>query len=389
MAKSLWSWGGARVRVLIVLPNLNGGGAQRMALDLAEGLVSGGDDVALCTAGFPGDFGDEAHEFVLHSMDRRITVRTLPTFLRLVLTAISSDQPDVILSHLLPTNLLLLALARFRMVRVPVAVVEHNHLSAAEDLESYGRVRRLLRRWMIRACFPAAAAVVGVSSRVSDDLQARLPQCVRVQTIPNGVNVEGIRAAASSATLESETIARFPRPVIVAAGRLVAAKGFDDLLAAFARFRSEQQRVGAPSGTLVILGKGPLQTELEQYAERLGIHDAVHFFGFVANPWAAMRSCDLFVLGSRHEGFGLVVAEAVALGLPVVATDCEAGPAEILSGNLRARLVQVGDSDAMARAMAALLGDQSAPTAMRLPEQFTVRTMVQNYRLLLRDVVDR
>src|SRR5690606_31705148 len=98
-------------------------------------------------------------------------------------------------------------------------------------------------------------------------------------------------------------------------------------------------------------GHGPLRNELETQIGNLGLQGHVAMPGFVDTPFAHLASAALFVLSSRHEGFGNVIAEALACGTPVVSTDCKHGPAEILDGGRFGALVPVGDTPAMASAI--------------------------------------
>ena len=108
-----------------------------------------------------------------------------------------------------------------------------------------------------------------------------------------------------------------------------------------------------------------LRAELQALANALGIGDAVAMPGFCANPMAAMSRAAALVLTSHSEGFGNVLAEALACGCPVVSTDCPAGPREILDGGRYGRLVPVGDVDALAAALAATLDDPPDPQRLR------------------------
>jgi glycosyltransferase involved in cell wall biosynthesis len=90
---------------------------------------------------------------------------------------------------------------------------------------------------------------------------------------------------------------------------------------------------------------------LEQFAAELGIRDAVHFIGYCANPFPYVRAADALVLSSRYEGFGMVLGEAMALGTPIVSTDCPTGPHDLLDGGVAGLLVPVGDVDAMEAAL--------------------------------------
>ena len=133
-------------------------------------------------------------------------------------------------------------------------------------------------------------------------------------------------------------------PFLCAVGRLVHQKGFDTLIAAFARLPNKQIH-------LVILGEGNLRTSLINQATELGVSARVHLPGFVKNPMAVVvRSC-LFVLSSRWEGFGNVLVEALATGVPIVATDCPGGPSWILEDGAHGQLVSIEDPDALTSAI--------------------------------------
>jgi glycosyltransferase involved in cell wall biosynthesis len=135
---------------------------------------------------------------------------------------------------------------------------------------------------------------------------------------------------------------------------------------------------------LVLVGQGPLQDELTALARELGISDRVVFAGWQENPFAWMANADLFVLSSRFEGFGNVVIEAMACGLPVVSTDCPSGPSEILAGGDTGILVPVGNARALADAMCAVLEDgnlraQLADKSRRRVPEFDISVIGRQY----------
>lgn len=163
-------------------------------------------------------------------------------------------------------------------------------------------------------------------------------------------------------------------PVILGAGRLVPQKDFETLLQAVASLRT------AVPARLIILGDGPERGRLAQRAAELGIADHVDMIGHVNDPMPYMARADLFVLSSRYEGAGLVLAEALGLGCPVVATDCAYGPAEILEGGALGLLAPVGDARALANAIRATLGSRVAPDiAASVRERFSARRAAQAY----------
>jgi glycosyltransferase involved in cell wall biosynthesis len=128
-----------------------------------------------------------------------------------------------------------------------------------------------------------------------------------------------------------------------------------------------------------------LKTDLEDLARRLGIADDVAFPGFVDNPYCWLSRARLFALSSRVEGFGMVLAEALALGVPVVATDCPSGPREILQGGRYGALVPVGDPGALAAAMtAALAGPRPDPSTLKeAAADYTVEAATRRYLAVL------
>jgi glycosyltransferase involved in cell wall biosynthesis len=181
-----------------------------------------------------------------------------------------------------------------------------------------------------------------------------------VHVIPNPVSTS-LRAnggaSVDAANVASETDDRVRH--VIAMGRLDAQKGFDLLLRAFAACRDRR-----PDWKLTILGEGEERQRLQALATQLGVAPHVRFPGTVADPTPALRGADLFVLSSRFEGFPNALLEAMALGLPVIATDCASGPGRIVRDDVDGLLVPSEDATALAAAMAALMDDE--PRRLRL-----------------------
>jgi glycosyltransferase involved in cell wall biosynthesis len=156
-------------------------------------------------------------------------------------------------------------------------------------------------------------------------------------------------------------------------GRLEQQKDFPTLIHAFAKVRQMQ------TAKLVILGSGREEKKLLSLVNELDLSEDVAMLGFVENPYAYMAKSAIFVLSSAWEGFGNVVAEALAAGAPVVSTNCPSGPAEILDNGKYGELVSVGDSQAMAEAiLRVLLGEIKSVDSDWL-EQFKLETVAQKY----------
>lgn len=140
----------------------------------------------------------------------------------------------------------------------------------------------------------------------------------------------------------------------VAVGRLTEQKDFASLIAAFAMVHR-----AAPDATLTIYGEGPLRAGLAQQITKLGLNDVVRLPGISPTPQDWITKADIFVLSSQYEGFPNVLAEAMCAEIPVISTDCDWGPSELITDGETGRLVAPGDVSALGTAMLDLLKDPS------------------------------
>lgn len=225
-----------------------------------------------------------------------------------------------------------------------------NTLSQA--LAGRSGLRRKLRYGPIRRLYPRANGIIASSIGVAEDIIAISgidPAKVHVASNPV------VTPALQSQALATPTHVWFHDggpPVVISVGRLTRQKDFPTLLRAFAIVRAQRAL------RLLILGEGEERAALTRLVRELGLEGCVDLPGFNDNPYAHMAHAALFVLSSAWEGFGNVLVEAMALGLPIVSTDCRSGPREILGEGEYGRLVPVGDEAAMAPA---IIGTIDAP----------------------------
>ena len=200
---------------------------------------------------------------------------------------------------------------------------------------------RALARWL----YPLSDGVVAVSRGVAEDLVKVVPGIRdKVTVICNPVDLHGIRRL-SQMEPDHPWFIGSQSQVVLAVGGLKTVKDFATLVRAFAEVRRTRPL------KLVILGDGPERGRLEALVSELGLSGDVSLPGFTANPYACMRRSAVFVLSSVTEGFPNVLLEALACGCPVVSTDCQSGPDEILEGGKWGELVPVGNPGALAAAM--------------------------------------
>jgi glycosyltransferase involved in cell wall biosynthesis len=172
-------------------------------------------------------------------------------------------------------------------------------------------------------------------------------------------------------------------PLVLGIGRLSREKGFDLLICAAAEARRPFR--------LILLGEGPGGKGLRELAGRLGVADRVEFPGFQGNPYAWLRAAAAFVLPSRYEGFPNSLLEAMALGVPCVATRCPTGPEEIVTDDVDGLLVPVEDPGALAAAIDRLLGDPELRERLGRAARERVRAydapgMVRRFESLIEEV---
>ena len=367
------------VRLAVFIPFSFGRGVERVNVTLAQAMAARGIEVDVVTARAKGPYFDELNgKTRLIDLGVSKTVAGLPGLVRYLKQA----RPKTMLSA--PDSGSLVALWARRLAGAECRSVVATHAVLSRSLAQKSWLNRTLFRSLLHHTYLQADAVVAVSEQAADDLAvlSRLPRS-NIQVITNPVVSDELERAAEEtvdhpwfvqASSEGRDV-----PVILSVGRLNKEKNYESLLRAFARLRQKK------AARLVILGDGAEKEALAGLAFELGIAGDVDLHGFVGNPYAYMANADLFVLSSHYEALPTVLIEAMACGCPVVAVDCPGGVREILDHGRYGRLTPVGDEDALADAMIAILNEPSdlAPMKRRALD-FHVDRVVERYR----DVLD-
>ncbi len=328
------------LHVALVIPSLTIGGAERFVCELARRWRLRGHEVSVITwwprsadvlEVPPGvrrvalDVGAKSRN-VVHAVvqaGRRVLA---------LRRALAQLRPDVVVSFLHHTNEATIMAASG--TGVPVFVCERSDPRHDHFTRHWALLRRVL--------YPRAAGVVVQTESVAAWARSF---CPRVHVIPNFVE--------RPPCLARPGVDRGSR-TLVAMGRLASEKGFDLLIEAFARI------AGAfGEWSLTILGEGPERGRLESLVAARGLQGRVSMPGRTAQPELALAGAHAFALPSRHEGFPNVLLEAMACGLPVVAFNCQSGPAEIITDGHDGVLVPTGDVRALAIALARVLGSSA------------------------------
>ncbi len=358
--------------IAFFLPGLHGGGAERIVVNLTQGITERGLPVDLVLAAAEGAFLDQVPPGV-RLVDLRAarvlrSLRPLAGYLR-------RERPRVLVSSLSHANLVALWAARLAGRSTPVVVTEHNTMS--QSALEQGLLERGLWPPLLRTFYRWASHVVAVSQGAADDFArtSGIPRD-RVQVVYNPVITPAMMALARQAP-DHPWFAPGQPPVILGVGRLTRQKDFPTLIRAFADVRRRR------TGRLVILGEGEDRPGLEALVGDLGLADDVALPGFRDNAMAYMARSALFVLSSAWEGLPTVLIEALAAGTRVVSTDCPSGPREILQEGRLGTLVPVGDAAALTGAMVDALDRPSGTVPLDALAPFTRDAAVDNYLRLI------
>lgn len=348
------------MRIVIVIPNLGAGGAERVVTMLAGAWTDRGHRVTVATIdGTRPDFYDLDPRVERVTLDGapRAVERMLGRLTRIwpLRRFLAASHPDVVVSLITVTNLLTLVAAAG--LGIPIVV--------NEQLDPRQHRIPALMKVARDVLYRRAAALVVLTEGVADWARTRIGSRV-VHVIPNFARQAPSRRPAGGCGSRR----------IVAIGRLVPQKGFDMLLDAFATCVSLR-----PGWTLQILGEGSDGAELAARARALGISDLVELPGVVSDPERRLARAEIFALSSRYEGFPLALAEAMAAALPVVAFDCPTGPSELVRHEVDGLLVTPGDVRAFAEALGRLMDDPDlrerlSARAPEVTERFSVDRVV-------------
>lgn len=362
------------MKVTLVMPGLDIGGVERVMLQLAEGLTQNGINVDLVVINTAGKMrNDVPKEVQLVDLNAPRVLLSIPQLIKYLLNI----RPDVIISAKDYQNIIVLIAVKLSGIVTKVIVTTHVDVSV--DWKQDSGFKQKFIKHLVTLCYPWADHIVAVSSGAADGLASMTGLSrSKIKTIYNPIITQKLFELADEA-VEDKIFMQENPPIILGVGRLTKQKDFETLIRAF--FLILQVR----NARLVIIGDGGERPRLENIIRELGLEDNTYMPGFVDNLYAYMKRPAVFVLSSAWEGFPTVLVEAMALGTPVVSTNCPSGPSEILEDGRWGPVVPVGNQDALAKAILYVLEHPLPKDAlMKRAKEFSSKRSVENYMQLIK-----
>ena len=375
--------GDARRRICFVLPSLDGGGAERVAVQLLNGL-----DAALCDRSM---FLFARQGPYLSELDPAITIASADAASRwgrwrALREHVARARPEIVMVFLSYYS----ALSAVRAANTGAKVIFNlgtpmSAFLSDADYRWRGRWRKAAFVAATRFGYGAADLIVATSRGVADDLTANFgvdPGRIRIRANP--VDLDRVRAAIAE-PIDAALLPPGDAPLIVAAGRLADVKNYPLMIEAFAALR------GRLPARLCILGEGQLEQPLRQMIAARDLGGSVSLAGFQRNPWQYIARADVFLLTSRYEGFGNVLIEAMGCGVPVIAT-ASPGTRDIVTEGVDGLLVDAHTPNAIADRLFRVLSDRAYRDQLRAgaahsAEYFGLQKVAGRYDTMLREAV--
>ena len=369
-----------KIQFLIPLPT--GGGAEKVVLHILQHLDRNKFAPGLIlferknnlSPDLPADIRVE----VLKNKRSRFG---LQYFIFLKLTSLlKKEKPDALVSFMWYPNAVALAANSIGRLNLKVIVSERSSTAIFE-----GKLMDFLRRLVIRTLYPKANMIVAPSQGIADDLYLRYGiSKKKLKVIHNPLDTNVILKKAGE-PLEHPWYGK-GESIIIAIGRLGQEKGFSFLIRAVAHLAREGTRC-----KLIILGEGTEKENLQRLVKELSLEDTVSMPGFLENPYKYLSRSTVFVLSSLYEGFPNVLLEALALGVPSIATRCPTGPEEIIIDGVSGILVEPASEEAMADAIKRVLSDAElrkklAEGGRKRAEDFSVEKIIKEYEAAIDEV---
>lgn len=373
--------------LLFLITSLSGGGAERVLVDILKGINKKLFNVHLAVEKLEGEYlpliPDDIQTIVLSKENSLSPIKRI----KLLNSVIEEYAIDVAIGFMQGPNKTIMRSKLLSKNNYKTILTEHNNPKLNYH-KSSSYLIKALRVFEMKFLYKKSDKIITVSEGIKNFLvdQWSIKQ-EKITVIYNPVDIKKIRNKLKE-NVEFDWGALQNFKIIIAIGRLVEQKGYQDLLNVF-----KIVKTSVPS-KLLILGKGPLENELRNLATELGLIDDLYMLGFVDNPWTFLKNSDLYLSTSKWEGFHLTIVESMACGTLPVATDCNYGPREIIENNVDGLLVPVNKVEVIASEVIKILNDDKrrkkmAKMAISKPEKFYLNKIVAKYEKTIRETLNR
>lgn len=368
---------------IFFLPNLARGGVARTVACLAEGLAAKKINVTVVIL---HEQLEQLNE--LQPGRIRCLLPGVPAYAKALFFAplalirlfkLLKAQPGATVSaHGLLPNLMVAACKHLLRAQLDYVGFQHDSPSG-----HYASASGLVKKRILQWSFRRSKVVACVSRGVSEELiKERVCSASKTVVLYNGHNITRIRELAHGGVSPAfQELRPHYSHVALMIGRLAPQKDYDTAI--------QVARILAPERVAIaVIGDGPELSRLQEVVQKEGVSN-FYFLGARSNPFPELANSDLLLLTSLHESFGNVIVEALALGKPVVSTDCPSGPREILDGGRYGALCPVGDAEALANAVKltvqsnTLQSDTRRSAILQRSQSFDVSRQVERYIQLL------
>lgn len=359
------------------MQDFSGGGAERMMVNVAEGLAGRGHDIEIVTVRPEGPYRTFVPPGIsIVTLGPRRVSRAIPALARYL----RRRRPDAALSTLVHMNVAAVLAKRLSHTTTRLVLREVNPIHQDAEAEVRPLIRLSYR--LLPIVYPWADHLIAISADVATDLR-RITSATsdRITVLRNPVLAPRDTAAIARVDPPPHLWFNDGVPVVVSIGRLAPQKDHATLLDGIAILRQRREI------RVAILGEGRLELPLKRQAAKLGIEDSVLFAGFQQNPYSWLKHAAVLAHTARWEGFGNVIVEALACGTAVVAADCPGGPREILDSGRFGRLFPVGNAAALAEALDDTLNSTPDATDLRRrADLYSVAAVLPAYEAILTNV---
>ena len=359
-------------KLAIFISSFRGGGAEKVAVNLANEFVKCGKSVEIITISNDGPLKVNVSKKVkIISFNKSRAIYALPN----LITYLRSEKPSAILTVMDHINIIGILGNLLSQSNTKICISIHTNLHYEFIKNSSAKKKAML--FFIKSLYQKAHKIISVSKSGAKDISmiANIP-IDKIDVIYNPILSDDFFKI-SNKKVEDKWINTVKLPLVISAGRLSEEKDFITLIRAFKLVLNEIDC------RLMIFGEGDQKSKLECEIKKLGLCSKIKLKGFVDNLPAYINHSDLFVMTSKVEGFGNVLVEAMALNVPIVSTDCPTGPREILENS--DCLASVGDVEGVAKKMLdSLKGGKALNYSPDRVNDFNINSIVNSYLNLLR-----